>query len=601
MQNFIDSKLKVFLILFFVGFAAYSSMLEAPFKTMDDQFSIVKNEDIKSFENLPTLFTSSFFKGNAYYRPLVSLSFLLEYHLFKENPFFYNLTNLLLHILVSFLIFLIGEKIIKNRSLSFLSAALFVFHPINWEPVCNIPGRSILMCSFFVLLAFYFYLRAKEGERPLGPNFFSAIFFVCALLSKESAIMFPALVVWYEIVFNEGSKINLKGVVKSVGVFVLISGIYLLIRRGLGITEFFYWRTPWENLLGVLTFLRSTLTFFRLFILPVDLHFDRSAALWDHFVNFNLLWVFVFYSFLTFAVMKNYQKIPRACLFFGGWFFIELFPVSQVIASIGVQAGYISIAEHFLYLASTGVFVIMIVGLSHYFNKFKKGHVEVSNILSFNTAVFFVLLFSITIQQSLHAQSEDAMFQRTLQEAPHNVRVRNSLALNYARKRDFENAQTHFSKVLDADPFNARARIGLGKSLCDQGRYLECIDEYEKVVNPGSLKNLLKDNLRLSLQIVIGKYKARLEKEPNNADLFYSLGIIYAKLGETPKAVVQYNSAIALNPEHKNALFNLGLIMIAQDNLPAAREFLKRALEIESPDQEINRRIQEALRRIQRQ
>ena len=98
---------------------AYSFMLSAPFKTMDDEFSIVNNFNIKSFQNTAQILGSSFFNGNAYYRPLVSLSYMLEYHFFDLNPLFYNLDNLLLHLATSisvfFIVFIKYNEIIKKE------------------------------------------------------------------------------------------------------------------------------------------------------------------------------------------------------------------------------------------------------------------------------------------------------------------------------------------------------------------------------------------------------------------------------------------------------------------------------------------------------
>ena len=76
------------LIVLVLGFTAYSFVLEAPFKTMDDNSSIVNNSDIQDISNIKRIFTSSFFGDSHYYRPLVSLSYMLEYHFFGLNSFY---------------------------------------------------------------------------------------------------------------------------------------------------------------------------------------------------------------------------------------------------------------------------------------------------------------------------------------------------------------------------------------------------------------------------------------------------------------------------------------------------------------------------------
>ena len=94
----INRPLVVFLILTTVVFTAYSFLLPGTFSVLDDQKSIVLDQNIKNFSKMDTLLTTSFFGTNSYYRPLVSLSFMLDYYFFRLNPFFYHLENILLHI-----------------------------------------------------------------------------------------------------------------------------------------------------------------------------------------------------------------------------------------------------------------------------------------------------------------------------------------------------------------------------------------------------------------------------------------------------------------------------------------------------------------------
>ena len=97
-NNLLKSNLTIFLILGILGFSLYSLILHAPFKTMDDYYAIILNSKIKSFQYVGEILRSSFFGENSYYRPLVYLSFMIEYHFFKLDSFFYNLTNVLLHV-----------------------------------------------------------------------------------------------------------------------------------------------------------------------------------------------------------------------------------------------------------------------------------------------------------------------------------------------------------------------------------------------------------------------------------------------------------------------------------------------------------------------
>jgi len=134
-----------------LGVIGHAFMLGGHFKTMDDEVSIVANEQIKNFANIGSIFQNSFFGGKAYYRPLVAVSFMVEYHLFGLKPFFFNLTNLIFHLGTSIILFLLISILTQRREIGLFVALLFVIHPIHWEAVSNIAGRAIILCGFWYL------------------------------------------------------------------------------------------------------------------------------------------------------------------------------------------------------------------------------------------------------------------------------------------------------------------------------------------------------------------------------------------------------------------------------------------------------------------
>ena len=172
------------LLVVLLGFSAYSFMLGGTFKHLDDQASIINNDDIKSFSNTVKILKKPFFEEKYYYRPLVSLSFMAEYHLFGLNPFFYNLVNLLFHLATGIVVFFIVGRIFQDKAISFFVSLLFVIHPIHWEAVSNIAGRSIVLCAFFTMSAFLFYLQSLVKKSKKIFYGLSIICFVLSLLSK---------------------------------------------------------------------------------------------------------------------------------------------------------------------------------------------------------------------------------------------------------------------------------------------------------------------------------------------------------------------------------------------------------------------------------
>jgi hypothetical protein len=152
-------------VIIVLGFIAYGCMLQSPFKTMDDRMSIIRNPMIKSTRNVPAIFREGYFHDQYYYRPLVNLSFMGEYQAFGLKSFFYNLDNLILHILNALLVFLLVSRLTNNDTVGFWTGLLFVMHPVQWEAVCNVPGRAILLSAFFVLITFILFLEFYRHQR----------------------------------------------------------------------------------------------------------------------------------------------------------------------------------------------------------------------------------------------------------------------------------------------------------------------------------------------------------------------------------------------------------------------------------------------------
>ncbi|OGX32428.1 MAG: hypothetical protein A2787_01485 [Omnitrophica WOR_2 bacterium RIFCSPHIGHO2_01_FULL_48_9] len=562
------SPTRLILLIVILTFSAYAFMLGADFRTMDDEESIVNNAAIKDLGNIDKIFQTSFFGGMSYYRPLVSLSFMLEYRLFGLHPFYYYLDNLLLHTATAVLVFFLLNFIFKNNIFAFFTALLFAIHPVQWEAVANISGRAILLCTFFYLSAFFLFCRAIDKQRK--QDYWLALgCFGLALLSKESAVVLPLVLFGYRWFTRRSSPQKFPMTLRLIAPFLAVVAMYLAVRQALGITNFFYWRSFAEALLAFLTFLRSLLTNIRLLVFPVDLHFDRMREMFTGFADPQLILTVLIFSSGLFALIKFRRKFPALLLFFILWFFAEFILVSQFLVSVGVQPGVISVAEHFLYVPVLAGCVVLTFVLQNLYEMNRRRRYFSKELFVVLAAGFFIFLFMTTVQQSIYASNQITMYERALVFDPQNSRVRNCLGLAYARLGLLEEAEAHFRRAIADNPYNVRARIGLGKALCDQGKCWEGVQEYEKIQVPGSQEKLLADNLKATYQILISQYKTKISENPADARLYYSLGVIYAKSGQLPQSIEPYHKAIALDSKFKNALFNLasGYEALREDNL----------------------------------
>ncbi|MGE0268567.1 MAG: tetratricopeptide repeat protein [Candidatus Omnitrophota bacterium] len=490
----------IILCLALAGLAGYAVVLPTQFKTMDDLVSIVNNPRIKHISRIGEIFTTSFFMEGSYYRPLVLVSFMAEFHLFALKSFFYNLTNLFLHIGNALFVFWIVTSLMKDKRTGFFSAFIFVIHPVHWEAVSNIPGRSILLCSFFFLSSFYSFLKFETQDKKNPFYYISVVCFILALLSKESAVMLPFVLAGYLFFMRDKDKGRSYGLLWP---YMALMVFYFIIRRLLGITRVTAWDTPLEVWLGVGTFLKTCLYFTRQILLPVDFYYDHTTLLFvrpgDPVLMLSLcVWAGVFT-----AIFLNRRKIPAALLFFISWIVLNFGTVAQIIP-IRAPGGRISTSDHFLYLPVIGAIVLLVTVTQNILSRPGSLKPSIKQIL---VGGYILFLFLTLLQQNVYATNQIAMFKRSLEHNPGNHRVRNSLAVCYGYAGKFEEAEYHYRQTLNYEPYNTKALIGLGKALADQGKYEEALAQYRNVKEVGILEGSYKGNLEYVYSRLIEQYE----------------------------------------------------------------------------------------------
>src|SRR5262245_341123 len=164
----------------------YSNSIPNAF-ILDDVLIVGANERIRHIDPQHFLFQSYWGDLNhaGIYRPLTIFSFSLEYPLWQRWPSGFRLTNLLLHALNGWLVFLLAEGFLASTLAAWATAAIYIAHPVQTEAVISIVGRSELLAATFFFAAWLAFRKGRTGLAALA-------YFVGAL-AKESAITFPAI------------------------------------------------------------------------------------------------------------------------------------------------------------------------------------------------------------------------------------------------------------------------------------------------------------------------------------------------------------------------------------------------------------------------
>ncbi len=226
------------LLVALITFTTYLGLLSGEF-VADDLALVLDNPWIRDASFIPTIFTESIRVDNVdapsnFYRPTLHLFYMACYHLFGLDSWGYHLSRLTLHIFSVITVFFLALRFVGElksegnqfrRYMPFMAAAIFAIHPVHSEAVAI--ATSELLFSLFFLLSFYAYMRGTYIGRAVA-----YVLFFFALLSKETAIVLPIVILVYDYIFNRElfKGAGVKDVLFRYASFAAVFTIYAALR-----------------------------------------------------------------------------------------------------------------------------------------------------------------------------------------------------------------------------------------------------------------------------------------------------------------------------------------------------------------------------------
>lgn len=517
--------LPVFLIII-AGFIIYANSFKNEF-VWDDELLIINNHHIKSPYFIPHIFTTDLFReGNgigSFYRPIQSITYMVDYAIWKLNPFGYHLTNLILHILTSLTLYYLISLVCHNRKVAFLTSLFFIVHPIHTSAITYISGRAEPIYLFLLLVSLILYLKSNEiGDSKRNYFFFfSILVYILALISKESVLIFPALIILYEWSFGRGARLSVAMRNRwKIFLFIFITFVYLLVRFFiLGFSKVSVGGNLHDLYHRILTFCSIFPEYIGLLIYPVNLHMGRDITLIRSIFEPSAFPGILFILFYCLVIIWVYKRSKQ--VFFGlSWLLVSLIPVSGIMPLNAVMA------EHWLYLPAIGFFIILAVALVRV-SEFKRGFFKKVGV---PVAVVCIILF--------YGKA------------------------TAARNNDWKDPITFYRATLLYSPNSCLFHYNLGNAYLDNGDYTNAIKEYELVVRHCH-EVLAWNNLGVSYfnldqdEKAMECYEKALEIEPNQAKTYSNIGLVYERRDDIEKATAYYKKAIEVESDYLKSYYNL--------------------------------------------
>ena len=209
-----------------------------------DTYPIIITSRIQSFEDLKDNFTEKLMHGrytSDFYRPLVNLSFALDYSIWGLRPSGYHLTNTMLFGACAGSLFLLMRRLTGGQSwiAPYVALLFFILHPSHWEVIPVPPRRADVMCCLALALS----ISIQLDPRALARNRAAvtpAIWMMLAIASKETALVFPALSFLVVLLYSKGATFGqrmlhaLVAVIPHAIVFLILLAARFAVIGGLG-------------------------------------------------------------------------------------------------------------------------------------------------------------------------------------------------------------------------------------------------------------------------------------------------------------------------------------------------------------------------------
>ena len=545
------------LMVFALAFLAYANTLTGDF-IWDDEYLILNNSQIKSFTHLGDVFTTyaGYGSGNVnnFYRPVQEISNMVDFSLWGENPLGFHLTNIILHALVAVMVFIFLTFLAGDILTASIASLLYAVHPVHTEAVAYIAGRADPLCAFFMLSSLVLFIKASRtmdsGRKGASLYIASLLLFVVSLLSKETAIIMPLIVFLY-IFFFLRRKDAYRKIRFSWIPYVFITGIYVFLRTTVlnfsgAVPESVFTNIP--IMYRILTFLRSIGIYLRLLLVPLDLHMERSMSITGSIFEVSAIIAVIAAGFIAWLVMYTYRR-NRLAAFSICWFFVCLLPFSNVIPLNSF------LAEHWIYLASVGPFLLAAIGIVHVYN----------NLIPPRIKIIFIPLIGIII----------GIF----------------AGLTVRRNTEWSDEIVFYKNTLKYNPANTRVYLNLGNAYYERGELEGAIDEYLNVIEIDNnyavaYGNIGTASLRLGDKRMAEKHlRKAIELREHYPIAYYNLGLLKFEEAKYKESEENFKKAISQMPQLYQAWGMLGRSLLEQGKKEEAKEAFSESLRI-LPDQD---------------
>lgn len=552
---------------------------------LDDQLVFEEYKKIDSLFKIPGAFLDGYL-FNLYYRPLVIISFTIDTFIAGQSSMMYHLSNIILHIFVSLLIYSFLIRVKLGEMISLLLTVFFAVHPINTNAVSWIVGRNDLLLALFTLLSFLSLIRYIDNGKQV---FFalSALFYLFAMMSKETGLIIPVLFILYYFLFNGKQKENSKSYLVFL-IYLIPVFVYLFLRKYVAkviINTDLFAKSIGQQLYILFEFLGKIFYFPAIEPLPMK---NNLAIFWG-----LLLILIVLISLIK---LRN-DIVNRRILIFGIIFFlISILP--SLIVKIEAEDGKLLYYDCRAYLPLVGILIIIGAIIQSFWVKYteKRRILLFFLLLSFvyTLAYNFIInsaykngeIFWSTVVKSHPERSTYwdgyanyyfysgayskavQMWRKAIQHSPNVTEYYYRTVNAYIQEGNRDSAIETLNRLLSFEKNKSRTFYNLLKLYIQNGDSIKADGAIKLLINDAFRSGrpeyivyasdycLKTKNIKMAIELI----QALIKIEPNNAKFLNNYAIVLYFLGDEKSAKEYFYKALQLDPSNPEYLKNLNLV-----------------------------------------
>jgi tetratricopeptide (TPR) repeat protein len=565
--------------LFSMTIAVYAGIFGHEFQVnWDDTFYVIDNNAVHGFswDNFLTVF-STCYVGN--YAPVQMLSYMLDYEIWGFWAGGYLLTNVVIHCLNGLLIYRLLLKLHKVRFIATIATALFLLHPVQVESVAWVSQRKNLLAMLFFLLAWEFYIRFKENinNRRVTTYILSLTMFGLALMSKSVVVIFPIVLILYDICF---STVHCRIRVLDKIPFVLAAvAVTFFSLKSQSIYEGGGRLLEYHGGSG-LTTLYSMLPIFCDYVVmlvwPMKLSAEYSPTIHSS-LNPTVFIAAFLAGLMLYLGTRLFCKNRRA----GFWvifFILGLLPVAQIIPLNTLMN------DRYLYFPIIGAAALFALGVAKV-----RDNLSARSTLSLYAflALFFVFFSAISFRQVAVWKNAVSLWSNAVAKNPGSTMAWQRLgeAFHFSRPAQTEQALRAYGRAIELNRANDDALYNMGSLYTASGRYelghaalIRLLEhDPEHVMGWGALgENLRKSGALAEAEMA---YLQAYKLQPEAPEILLPLGELSAMRGAFDKGREYYQQAERIGQNNPSIAYHLACLESLAGNNTAALNWLEKALQ----------------------